>query len=63
MRLVHPFPHSMPVDWPPDWRRKVYIVEDGDDDVLHVDYENRSFVRPMFPWRAEDLRKAYLSMR
>jgi hypothetical protein len=35
------------------------LVEDGDDTVLYVDYDDKHFRRPMEPQNPDELRQAY----
>jgi hypothetical protein len=59
MRLRYHCTWSMPVDWPKNHKDLTELVEDGDEETLHVEYEDRAFRRPMAPWKPEDVRKAY----
>lgn len=56
MRLILPFPHAEPKDWPADRDQRTRLVEDGDETTLHVEYENAKFVRPVAPMKIEELR-------
>lgn len=59
MRLVHKFPHSMPVDWSANHPQLIYIIEDGNDETLYVDYADKHFERPMAPNSADQLRQRW----
>ena len=62
MRLIHNFPHSAETrHWPDNYEDLSYIVEDGDDATLHVDYTDKHFVRPMAPVNPDEQRGAYQS--
>jgi hypothetical protein len=56
---VYGFERSLPQDYPDDWKQRVQVVEDGDEQTLYIDYADRSFVRPMAPWTAQDVREEY----
>jgi hypothetical protein len=63
MRLVHDFPSY---DWPEDlsnWRDITSLVEDGDEETLYVQYEDKLFRRPMSPTNPDDLRQEYQSSK
>jgi len=47
MRLVYDFPWSMPVDWPDNYKQLTQVVEDGDEETLYIDYQDKHFSRPM----------------
>jgi hypothetical protein len=60
MRLVHHFPHShQPDRWPDNHVELTELVEDGDDTVLHVDYDDKKFMRPIAPFTLDGLREEY----
>ncbi len=61
MKLMMNFPHSLPVNWPAHSEEESYIVEDGNDHRLEVNYQDAHFVRPMAPWKPEEMRAAYQS--
>ena len=61
MKLVHPFPHALPVDWPEDSQQNIYLVEDGNDQELEIIYQDTQFRRPMAPWTSEQVRAYYPS--
>lgn len=62
MRIVHDFPHShQPDGYPDNYRELTSLVEDGDEETLYVDYEDKTFRRPMEPTNVEELRQAYSS--
>jgi hypothetical protein len=46
----------MPVDWPDNWQEHTYVIEDGNDDELFVDYQDKHFLREMAPWSASEVR-------
>ena len=60
MRLVHHFPHShQPEGWPDNHQELTELVEDGNEETLYVDYEDKTFRRPMEPTNVDELRQAY----
>lgn len=56
MKLVYDFPWSMPVDWPVNHKELTCVVEDGDEETLYIDYQDRHFMRPMTRLEVEQLR-------
>lgn len=63
MKLVYDFPHSMPVYWPLNHEQLTRLVEDGNEETLYIDYQDRSFRRPILLGEAEQLRNKYGKLR
>jgi len=60
MRIVHDFSHChQPEGWPDNYRDLTHLVEDGDEETLYVDYQDKTFRRPMDPTAPDDLRQEY----
>lgn len=57
MRIVYDFPHGLPYEWPDNHKELTRVVEDGDEEALHIEYQDRQFVRPMAPWTVEQVRE------
>lgn len=63
MRIVHHFEHDLPQNWPDNHQELTELVEDGNEETLYVDYDDKTFRRPIEPMTPDDLRQEYQSSK